>query len=594
MWEKRYELNISQKNRLEKAADRLSTLRLLCFLAGAALTILAFSYAGKAAGFIILGLSVLSFIYLVDKHVKVLDQVHHFRKMAVVNQRCIQRLDGTWTTFTDNGEAFADDSHSYSADLDILGHASLFQWMNTANTCYGRKYFRDLLMNPDKQQDQIKKRQRAVKELSEKIDFCQALQCEGMETDDFGSDPENLFAYAESRKKIFPYPKLKYLFYILPVITILSFLFWYFNRSFPFIIPLSLLVLQMFINVLGSGKINEATGDIFTYKNKIAVYHDLLKILEEENFSSEDLLELQLKVIQPHTASDQINQLEKIVDRVSFKLTPLFYFPLNQLLFWGYHCAFALEKWKEQTGPSLREWVITIGKMEALVSLAAVAQIHPEYVYPEFDETRLSVSAEEMGHPLISGQTRVDNHLELVNQIAVVTGSNMSGKTTLLRTVGVNLVLAYAGAPVCAKHFTCAIMEIYTSMRISDDLNSGISTFYAELLRIKMIVDYGKKHHPMIFLIDEVFRGTNSEDRLTGAQNVLMNLNREWIIGLISTHDLDLCEFENAPGKRIINYHFTETYCNNEIHFDYKLRRGRSQTRNARYLMKMVGIDLIE
>ena len=170
----------------------------------------------------------------------------------------------------------------------------------------------------------------------------------------------------------------------------------------------------------------------------------------------------------------------------------------------------------------------------------------------------------------------------------------MSGKTTLLRTIGINLVLAYCGAPVCASSLECSLMDIYTSMRISDDLSSGISTFYAELLRIKMMIDVSHKKQDMIFLIDELFRGTNSRDRIIGATSVLKNLNKNWIIGLISTHDFELCNLENETGSKIVNYHFTENYVDNEIHFDYKLRHGRCTTTNAKYLMKMVGIELYD
>ena len=200
----------------------------------------------------------------------------------------------------------------------------------------------------------------------------------------------------------------------------------------------------------------------------------------------------------------------------------------------------------------------------------------------------------EMGHPLIVEKKRVSNNFDMEDRICIITGSNMSGKSTHLRTVGLNLVLAYAGAAVCAGKFECSIMDIHTSMRLGDDLNSGISTFYAELLRIKSIIAASREQKPMIFLIDEVFRGTNSRDRYTGAKNVLLNLNKGWIIGLISTHDFDLCQLEKNESGRIMNYHFTEEYLQNEIRFDYKIRRGRCNTTNARYLMKMAGIEFLE
>jgi DNA mismatch repair ATPase MutS len=235
-----------------------------------------------------------------------------------------------------------------------------------------------------------------------------------------------------------------------------------------------------------------------------------------------------------------------------------------------------------------------LGIFEALASLAMISQLNPEWCFPEFKKGHLILSADDMGHPLINSQQRVNNDLKLDNQIAVITGSNMSGKTTLLRTIGVNLVLAYAGAPVCARKFDCTIMDVFTSMRISDDLHSGISTFYAELLRIKMIIDFSKNEQDMIFLVDEVFRGTNSRDRVTGARNVLLNLNKPWAIGLISTHDYELCDLENDNSGRITNYYFIESYTEDQIKFDYLLKPGSCKTSNAKYLMKMAGIEILE
>jgi DNA mismatch repair ATPase MutS len=184
-----------------------------------------------------------------------------------------------------------------------------------------------------------------------------------------------------------------------------------------------------------------------------------------------------------------------------------------------------------------------------------------------------------IGHPLIREEECVRNDFVLEKGACVITGSNMSGKTTLLRTVGINLVLAYAGAPVFAERLECGLMDVFTSMRVHDDLGSGISTFYAELLRVKKIIDHSHQEIPMIFLIDEIFIGTNSPDRITGARSVLKNLNRKWIIGLISTHDFELCELEQENRMKIKNYHFTEKYAGNEIKFDYKLKPAGAQQR---------------
>ena len=386
-----------------------------------------------------------------------------------------------------------------------------------------------------------------------------------------------------------------YIFYILPIITLSTIIISYFRPSFSGYIPLGLVTIQIIINFGSSKQVNDILATIYAYKTKVGIYQRLLELLEKQAFADAYLLELKADLFSDDlAASQQIKGLDKIVGAVAFKSNPIVYFIVNNLFFWDFHCVFALEKWKARSGLSLRKWVYNLGTFEALASMAMIAQINPEWCFPNFDHAQLFVSAEEMGHPLIDGQQRVNNNLKIEKQMAVITGSNMSGKTTLLRTIGVNLVLAYAGAPVCARKFDCSIMEIFTSMRISDDLNSGISTFYAELLRIKMIIDFSKNEQDMIFLIDEVFRGTNSRDRVTGARNVLLNLNKAWIIGLISTHDYELCELEYDKSGRIVNYHFIESYTEDEINFDYLLKPGPCKTSNARYLMKMAGIEMLD
>lgn len=608
----RFEEYKNKKESLNNYADRLSILRLISFLLGVVLTVLSFSYLDNVYGYLVLSVSIVFFIILVVKHERVLNKADKYSKLAEINNKCKARIEGSWTSFADNGNEYLDPLHSYINDLDIFGHASLFQYLNTSNTYNGREYLRKLLEDPVKDifptctpdtktlihswsSDSILKRQNAIKELAESIDFSQSLECAGMGSKDYSNDPEKLFDYAENGKNLFKWKWVKYIFYILPIITISSLVYWYFDRSVPFILPLFLLASHMLINLAGYIKVNSILETISTYQDKLNVYPRLFKIIEDNDFNNNFLIELKSNFFTKNkTASKQIKALDKIVGIVAFKYNPLIYFVLNSLFFWDYHCVFALEKWKSLSGSSLRKWLNSVGMFEALSSLAMLSQLNPDWQYPEFEENGLKISANDMGHPLISANNRVNNCVIINNEIAVITGSNMSGKTTLLRTIGVNLVLAYAGASVCAQEFKCSVMDIFTSMRVSDDLSSGISTFYAELLRIKMIIDNSKQGKPMIFLIDEVFRGTNSKDRVVGGRNVLLNLNQSWNIGLISTHDLELCEFANDPSGRIKNYHFIETYSDGEIHFDYKLKTGPCNSTNAQYLMKMLGIDIIE
>jgi DNA mismatch repair ATPase MutS len=591
----RWQAYNTNHEKMESYSNRLSNLRLGFFLVAVLLTVLAFSYLNRIYGYISLSLMLVLFTALLVFHEKVIKRADYYCRMAEINQKCLQRITGEWVGFSDNGLEFQNHGHRYSSDLDVFGQASLFQWINTTNSYHGREYLRKLLENPVRDKESIKNRQNAVRELASNLELCQTLQGKAMDSGDYMKNPEKLFAYAEDSKRLFSQKWPEYLFYILPLITLVAIFFSYYNPLFSGYIPLAFITIQLIVNFGSKNQINDVLDTTFAYKTKVGIYQGLLELLEKQEFTAAYLLELKTDLFcDDLTASQQIKGLDKIVGAVAFKYNPIIHFIINNLFFWDFHCVFALEKWKARSGLSLRKWINNLGIFEALASLAMISQLNPEWCFPEFKKGHLILSADDMGHPLINSQQRVNNDLKLDNQIAVITGSNMSGKTTLLRTIGVNLVLAYAGAPVCARKFDCTIMDVFTSMRISDDLHSGISTFYAELLRIKMIIDFSKNEQDMIFLVDEVFRGTNSRDRVTGARNVLLNLNKPWAIGLISTHDYELCDLENDNSGRITNYYFIESYTEDQIKFDYLLKPGSCKTSNAKYLMKMAGIEILE
>ncbi len=582
------------KSKLDARSNLLSNMRLFVFIGGAILATLAFLYVSTAYGFLVSFIALAAFVILIFRHEAVIKASKRYGNLIQINAMCLSRMDGTWTSFTGDGMEYMDTKNPYTSDLDIFGHTSLYQMINCANTWHGKENLRKLLENPDKRPEEIRKRQRAISELAGKIDFCQNLQGEGMNAPKISENPEEMLGYFEDKSRLWGTAWLSYVFYILPLLTLTSIILCLIDRSVSYLIPFALLIIQSIINLIGY-KTSFTLKNIYAYHRKIQDFENLLTVIENEDFKDKYLSEIKVSFMHKNkTALKQMKTLENIVNAVEFGNNFLFYLILNVFLFWNFHCILALESWKEQSGASLRGWLDSIGKLEALSSLALLSQINPGWTIPDIAENKVSVTANEMGHPLIVGTKRVSNNFDMEDRICIITGSNMSGKSTLLRTIGINLVLAYAGAAVCANKFQCSVMDIYTSMRLGDDLNSGISTFYAELLRIKRIINDSKAQKPMIFLIDEVFRGTNSKDRYTGAKNVLLNLNKHWIIGLISTHDFDLCDLEKNESGRIVNYHFTEKYSNNEILFDYKVRSGRCSSTNARYLMKMVGIDLIE
>lgn len=592
-FEKQHNRCKEQEAKKRKQTDLVGNLRLLTFIAGAAATIFLFIRSELLLGVLCLFVFLTAFIFLVVRHKRLLNEMERLSCKAQVNRMYMDRMRAGWMEFDDSGMEFISKDNPFTGDLDIFGPSSLFQWISVAKTHYGRIKLSELLEEPDKSIKAIKQRQGAVKELCGKLDFCRDLQSEGMLARGVSHDPEKLLAYAEDQTARFKNKWIINLFYILPGAFLVTIVLWLIGAPVPLFVPLLLLTVQMIIFAAGFIKNTQIVNMVYGMKKHLGAYGSLLQLIEQQQFKDEYLSGLKQELYsEKGSASESLKKLESIANAVDMKYSTVLHFILNAALLWDYHCVFALEEWKELYGGHIRDWLVTVGRMEALSSLAVIGHMYPQWTYPTFTQTGLRFGAIGLGHPLIPKDSCVCNDFKIERGSCVITGSNMSGKTTLLRTVGINLVLAYAGAPVFAQKLECAVMDIFTSMRVHDDLGSGISTFYAELLRIKMIIDHSRKKLPMIYLIDEIFMGTNSADRIIGARSVLKNLSRSWIIGMISTHDFELCDLEQENNVNVENYHFVETYVKNEIRFDYKLRPGRSRTTNAKYLMKMVGIEL--
>ena len=314
-------------------------------------------------------------------------------------------------------------------------------------------------------------------------------------------------------------------------------------------------------------------------------YQNISHLIKQSTFTSPFLVELQARL---EASSIAFDELKSISSAVKQRNNLLAFILLNGLLLWDINCKERYDRWVKQYASSIERWLDAIGEFEALTSLQVLLHTKDVTCFANFhgDQTTY-LEFGEAYHPLMPNEQAVANSFMMNHQVCVITGSNMSGKTTFLRTIGINLVLAYAGGPVMAKSFDCSLMQIFTSMRIEDDLN-GISSFYAELLRIKQIVEANRQGNWMIALIDEIFKGTNSKDRIIGAQETVKQLSTNNIFTFITTHDFELCELENEISCS--NYHFNEYYQGDKIKFDYLIKYGRSQTTNAQYLLKMVGI----
>jgi len=595
-YERRREKYTLLSEKYTKAIDTISNLRLLVFIAGIVLAVIffAFKYYIIMAAIVIAFL--VSFAYLMIYHDKLFRARHYSSILVKINEDSLKRLNGEWESFSDNGTDFLDRNHRYSFDLDIFGDRSLFQWINVAKTYMGRKALSELLLGRGKNPKEIKKRQEAVKELAAKLAWRQRLLAEGMLISDNAKDPQKLILWAKEQHEFYKRPWLAVVVKVLPVITVLSLILALSNEKVPFYIPIFLVITQYFMLKYKKWERYEIFQTADRFSKDIAVYDKMVRLFEKKDFQTDLLKEIQNKMVGEtgKPAYEQINALLRIIDSISNRHVPL-YGVFNLLTLWDYRNMIKLEKWKESSGKYLKEWLEGLGEIEAVSSLAIIRHDNPEWAVPEIYESEISgFEASNIGHPLITSD-RVCNNLDFASptKVLLITGSNMSGKSTLLRTAGINLVLAYTGAPVCAEAFRASVMDIHSCMRVNDDLGKNISSFYAEILRIKDILREAREGKKLFFLLDEIFKGTNSKDRHTGARILIEELSKTKSIGMVSTHDLELCDLEEKNTK-IKNYHFEEYYRDNKIYFDYKLRKGVSTTRNAIYLMKMAGIDIDE
>lgn len=571
----------------------IGLLRLIVFASGLGFTIFFYMKTTYYLSLFVLITTIFTFISLAIRHNKINHNKIRCSVLCKINENSIKRLDNNWNDFPDSGDDFIDEDHGYSKDLDIFGENSLFQWINTCITYLGRQKLKDALSKPKYSIEEINKRQDAIKELAENIGWTQRFAAEAILSENKNHNPEELFDWAKDKNKFFLKPLVIIVIRIIPIITLSLLVSSFVFTNVSYRIFLIAVVLNIILLAIGYKEVSKNLDTVYKYKDTIFIYNNLLKHIEKKNFKSEYLIKLKEKLVNKAgmKASFQIKKLVNLVNLVSDRKN-IYYLPINILLLWDYQCLINLQRFKKDSGSDLKTWLDVIGEMEALNSLSTISYEHSDWAMPKFQAGSPIFNAKNMGHPLL-GNNRVYNdiHIEKSQNVLLITGSNMSGKSTLLRTTGINLVLSYAGAPVCAQSFSCSIMDIYTCMRTSDNLEKNISSFYAELLRIKKLVTATESKTPIFFLLDEIFKGTNSIDRHTGAKILVAKLSNENALGFVSTHDLELGDIEKT-NKRVKNYHLKEYYKDDKLYFDYKLRTGVSTTRNALYLMKMAGLEI--
>ena len=575
-----------------RTANRLSNYRFFTVLIGLTLAVLIYRAASPALGLAIGLLTVILFGFLAFRHDRVLRRLRYAETLGDLNRKGIERVTGRWGSFADTGAEFKDDEHPYASDLDLFGQASLFQWINSAQTPLGRETLAKVVKQAPEAPLEIAARQEAVAELARKLAWRQRFEAEGLLVRAGLEPTAPLVQWAERPNQGYLQPLVKLGIWVLPAVTILMVGVYVALPAIPWQAPALLAAAQVLLLRVYGKERAQLLSTVHRFEASLSTYSRMLALFEQQRFDAKWLRvrQARLRSAAGGSAYAQIKRLSAIADRISNRGNAMFMI-VNILTLWDYHCMVALETWKEESGKRLGTWLEVLAEIEALSSLANIRFDHPDWAMPTVAEAG-GLSAEQIGHPLITrGRVANDFEMRAPSRIFVITGSNMSGKSTFLRTVGISLVLAYVGAPVCASSFRCSVMSLWTSMRVSDNLGQSLSSFYAELLRIKRVVEAAKKEQ-VCFLLDEIFKGTNSHDRHQGATALIAQLQRDGAYGLVSTHDLELGELEGESDGRIKNYHFREFYEGREIRFDYTLRAGVSTTRNALYLIKMVGIEI--
>lgn len=590
-YEARLTLLAKDLKQLQRNKRILTWKRLFSFLGAiAAIWILsAYSWIlAIAAGIILISL----FVYFVYKDLANSNSIENNLLLISINKKEQAALNYQYFDFPE-GIQWKPALHAYANDLDIFGRASLYQYANRTTSEQGNKLFADWLLSPPSI-DTIKQRQEAIKELAPQIEWRQQLQAFGINNQLKLKTEKNILDWLNEESRFIKNKFWGILRIIFPVLSF-SVLGLYIADVISFDRFLPIMLLFLFISFWISKQImpdyvrlNKITGELETLSSSISC-------IENKNFTSPLLSTLKKDFNSIETkASSTIKSLKKILDRLDYRLNPIVFIPLSALVCWDLQQIFALENWKGKNKTITATWFSSLANFETLSSIANLSFNHPDWSFPQIVNEDAVFIGEEIGHPLIPKEKRVTSSFSTngINQISLVTGSNMAGKSTFLRSVGVNIVLAMMGSPVCAKHISVSHLKVMSSMRISDNLEESTSTFYAELKKLKEIIDAVYANEKAFLLLDEILRGTNSADRHTGSSALLKQLIKHNAAGIVATHDLELAKLSEDYPSNIHNYHFDVKVNNEELYFDYKLNKGICRSMNASILMKKIGIEL--
>jgi MutS domain V/MutS domain III len=558
-------------------------------LGGVILVLIGMAFATKVISVLWAVAPMLVIVVLAIIHERVLQRLGRCSRTVAFYERALGRIDNRWMGTGDTGERFKDATHPYARDLDLFGEGSLFQLLSITRTRAGQETLAHWLLAPSSP-EAVRARQAAVRELRNQLDLREDLAVLVEEARSL-VPAEALAAWGES-EPLLASRLLRWVSALLAVLWPVSLAAWLVWGLWYAALLMS--AVNFSLNVAYRRRVEKIVGAIESATGDLGLLARVLARLEGAKFVAPRLVELSEALrSQGWPPSRWIARLCRLMDYLDSRRN-MFVGTLDPFVLWTLQCACAVETWRKQTGSAIRGWLATVGEFEALSSLGGYAYEHPADVFPEFTEASPCFEAESLAHPLLSDRDAVRNDLRLGDELRVliVSGPNMAGKSTLVRAVGINAVLAQSGAPVRARRLRLSPLAVGASICVLDSLQGGLSRFYAEIKRLKQIVDLTQGQTGVLFLLDEFLQGTNSHDRRLGAEAMVRSLVERGAIGLVTTHDLALAKIAEGLGPRAANAHFEDHLVDGRLFFDYRLQSGVVKTSNALNLMRSIGLDV--
>jgi MutS domain V len=575
--------------KLKKTKRWIAVARLASVISGAGVVWYFWSFPGIIISSLIIFPAILIALVFHDSDLSAL--IEQSERLIKVNKHEIDIIQYNLKGY-DDGKIYSDPNHAFASDMDLFGEFSLFQWLNRCHAEQSKKLLSDHLKYPLSIQE-INYNQEAAKELSGKMDTCQQIQSTAMANPLTMETARKLDNWIVSPSPGYNQPFWKWFQNIYPVIPAGLVMIYGLDiihvNTFLF-----LLVALNICHYLIGRQIIAEFGMLLNIEQEMAGLYKQLKLVEGLSSKSKKIesLKERLKPDQYSSASDSIKDFNMILKRINWRSNLLINSILQLFLFWDLRLILLLKQWKKKNEFYIGEWISVIAETEVLISLASLVHNNPEWSFPTVDDRYFHLTAQAVGHPLIPPDKRICNDFKMDGRgtVALITGSNMAGKSTFLRTLGINIILAQAGAPVCAQYLELGRMNLISSMRVADNLAENTSTFYAELKKLQGIIEAVNKKQEVLILLDEVLRGTNSADRHRGTQALIRQLLHNTVVTVMATHDTDLAQSEALIDPSVYNYHFEGRIIEDELYFDYQIRKGICESFNATTLMKKIGI----